>query len=101
MKGDFLECFKDLVSWTTSKPPLFSHADVVDRHAAEMDPQLGPFLACAYYVARKRYYAVILCCRNSSNTAQHLLAEEMLRNFIPDKRKYFKSGPVEWPEIAR
>ncbi len=44
-----------------------------------------------YYIAGKDYYAMLLCCRNSSNTAQHLLKNgKCALNFIPDKKKYFK-----------
>ena len=35
---------------------------------------LGPYsLVQPYYVAGKDYYAMLLCCRNSSNTAQNIL----------------------------
>ena len=35
---------------------------------------LGPYsFVQPYYVAGKDYYAMLLQCRNSSNTAQHLL----------------------------
>ncbi len=44
-----------------------------------------------YYIAGKDYYAMLLCCRNSSNTAQHLLKNgKCALNFIPDTKKYFK-----------
>lgn len=36
---------------------------------------LGPYsLIQPYYVAGRDYYAMLLCCRNSSNTAQNILA---------------------------
>lgn len=61
---------------------------------------LGPFsLIQPYYVAGRDYYAMLLCCRNSSNTAQHILARGTCSiNFIPDKRKYFKEAVrLGWP----
>ncbi len=46
-----------------------------------------------YYIAGKDYYAMLLCARNSSNTAQHLLQNgKCALNFIPDKKKYFKEA---------
>ncbi len=55
---------------------------------------LGAYSLCfPYYVAGKDYYAMILECRNSSNTAQNLLrTKKCSLNFIPDKRKYFKEA---------
>lgn len=48
-------------------------------------------LVAPYYIAGKDYYAMLLCCRNSSNTAQNILRSgKCALNFIPDKRKYFK-----------
>ncbi len=57
-----------------------------------------------YYIAGKDYYAMLLCCRNSSNTAQNILrSKKCTLNFIPDKRKYFKEAvrmgfPGDTPE---
>ncbi|MBE6885462.1 MAG: hypothetical protein E7486_00805 [Ruminococcaceae bacterium] len=55
---------------------------------------LGSYsLVAPYYIAGKDYYAMLLCCRNSSNTAQNLLRNgKCALNFIPDKRKYFKEA---------
>ena len=55
---------------------------------------LGSYSLCfPYYVAGKEYYAMLLCCRNSSNTAQNLLRYgKCSLNFIPDNRKYFKEA---------
>ena len=55
---------------------------------------LGAYSLCfPYYVAGKDYYAMILECRNSSNTAQNLLrTKKCTLNFIPDDRKYFKEA---------
>ncbi|MBQ4382557.1 MAG: hypothetical protein II794_07470 [Oscillospiraceae bacterium] len=61
---------------------------------------LGPYsLIAPYYVAGKEYYAMLLNCRNSSNTAQHLLANgKCAINFIPDSRKFFKEAVrMGWP----
>lgn len=53
---------------------------------------LGPYsLVQPYYVAGKNYYAMLLCSRNSSNTAQNILRYGKCSiNFIPDNKKYFK-----------
>lgn len=55
---------------------------------------LGPYsLVAPYYIAGKDYYAMLLCARNSSNTAQNLLRSgKCAMCFIPDKRKYFKEA---------
>ena len=55
---------------------------------------LGAYSLCfPYYVAGKDYYAMILECRNSSNTAQNLLrTKKCTLNFIPDDRKFFKEA---------
>ncbi len=48
-------------------------------------------LVFPYYIAGKDYYAMILECRNSSNTAQNILKNgKCALNFITDDRKYFK-----------
>ncbi len=50
-------------------------------------------LVFPYYIAGKNYYAMILECRNSSNTAQNLLRNgKCALNFIKDDRKYFKEA---------
>ena len=55
---------------------------------------LGAYSLCfPYYIAGKDYYAMILECRNSSNTGQNLLrTKKCSLNFIPDDRKYFKEA---------
>lgn len=55
---------------------------------------LGAYSLCfPYYIAGKEYYAMILECRNSSNTAQNILrTKKCSLNFIPDDRKYFKEA---------
>ncbi len=58
----------------------------------EGNTSLGAYSLCfPYYVAGKEYYAMILECRNSSNTAQNLLKRpKCALNFLPDNKKYFK-----------
>ena len=61
---------------------------------------LGPYsLVQPYYVAGKDYYAMLLECRNSSNTAQNILRTgKCAINFITDEPKYFKEAvKLSWP----
>ncbi len=61
---------------------------------------LGPYsLVQPYYVAGKDYYAMLLSCRNSSNTAQNILRNgKCALNFITDEPKYFKEAvKLSWP----
>jgi len=53
---------------------------------------LGSYSLCfPYYVAGKDYYAMILECRNSSNTAQNLLKRGVCSlNFLEADKKQFK-----------
>lgn len=55
---------------------------------------IGSYSLCfPYYVAGKDYYAMILECRNSSNTAQNLLKRPYCAlNFIKDDKKVFKEA---------
>lgn len=55
---------------------------------------LGSYSLCfPYYIAGRDYYAMVLCCRNSSNTARNILRTGKCSiNFITDKRKYFKEA---------
>jgi hypothetical protein len=55
---------------------------------------LGSYSLCfPYYVAGKEYYAMVLECRNNSNTAQNLLRYgKCSLNFIPAKRRFFKEA---------
>ena len=47
---------------------------VISTLCEDGSTSLGPYSLCQpYYVAGKDYYAMLLCCRNSSNTAQHIL----------------------------
>ena len=61
---------------------------------------LGPYsLVQPYYVAGKDYYAMLLCCRNSSNTAQNILRNGLCAlNFVDDKPRTFKEAvKLSWP----
>ena len=61
---------------------------------------LGPYsLVQPYYVAGKDYYAMLLSCRNSSNTAQNILRNgKCALNFVDDKPKTFKECvKLSWP----
>ena len=61
---------------------------------------LGPYsLVQPYYVAGKDYYAMLLSCRNSSNTAQNILRNgKCTLNFIDDNPKTFKEAvKLSWP----
>lgn len=55
---------------------------------------LGSYSLCfPYYIAGKDYYAMLLECRNSSNTAQNVLRTgKVTLNFITDDKKYFKEA---------
>jgi flavin reductase (DIM6/NTAB) family NADH-FMN oxidoreductase RutF len=73
---------------------------LVGTLAEDGSTSLGPYsLVQPYYVAGKDYYAMLLLCRNSSNTAQHLLARGKCSiNFITDEKKYFKETVrLGWP----
>ena len=61
---------------------------------------LGPYsLVQPYYVAGKDYYAMLLQCRNSSNTAQNILRTgKCAINFIDDNPATFKEAvKLSWP----
>ena len=69
---------------------------------------LGPYsLVQPYYVAGKDFYAMLLSCRNSSNTAQNILRSgKCAISFVDDKPKTFKecvklSWPGDKPEDKR
>lgn len=60
----------------------------------------GPYsLIQPYYVAGKDYYAMLLNCRNSSNTAQNILRNgKCAINFVTDEKKTFKECvKLSWP----
>ena len=61
---------------------------------------LGPYsLVQPYYIAGKDYYAMLLQCRNSSNTAQNILRTgKCAINFVDDKPATFKECvKLSWP----
>lgn len=55
---------------------------------------IGSYSLCfPYYIAGKDYYAMILECRNSSNTCKNILKTgKVALNFIQDDKKYFKEA---------
>lgn len=58
----------------------------------EGNTTLGAYSLCfPYYIAGKDYYAMLLECRNSSNTAQNILKREKCAlNFLEDDKVDFK-----------
>ena len=61
---------------------------------------LGPYsLVQPYYVAGKDFYAMLLSCRNSSNTAQNILRNGRCAiNFVDDKPATFaECVKLSWP----
>jgi len=58
----------------------------------EGNTTIGAYSLCfPYYIAGKDYYAMVLECRNSSNTAQNLLKRGVCAlNFLEDNKKDFK-----------
>lgn len=73
---------------------------VISTLCADGSTSLGPYsLVQPYYVAGREYYAMLLQCRNSSNTAQHILRYgKCAINFIPDDRKWFRECvKLSWP----
>ncbi len=67
---------------------------MVSTLAEDGSTSLGPYSLCQpYYVAGRDYYAMLLCARNSSNTAQHLLRYgKCALNFITDDKKLFREA---------
>lgn len=55
---------------------------------------IGSYSLCfPYYIAGKKRYAMLLECRNSSNTCANILrTHKCAINFIPDDKKYFKEA---------
>jgi len=73
---------------------------VISTLCEDGSTNLGPYsLVQPYYVAGKDYYAMLLCCRNSSNTAQNILRTgKCAINFIDDNPKTFKEAvKLSWP----
>ena len=65
---------------------------LISTLTSEGKTSIGSYsLVFPYYVAGKDYYAMLLECRNSSNTAQNLLARgKCALNFIEDSAKDLK-----------
>ncbi len=103
MEGGTMSSFKDLrIVDNFYQTSLFFPMPTVliSTLAEDGSTSLGPYsLVQPYYVAGKEYYAMLLNCRNSSNTAQHILRTgKCAINFIPDDRKYFKwAVKLGWP----
>lgn len=73
---------------------------VVSTLCEDGSTSLGPYsLVQPYYIAGKDYYAMLLECRNSSNTAQNILRTgKCALNFVTDGRKTFKECvKLSWP----
>ena len=73
---------------------------VISTQCEDGSTTLGPYsLVQPYYVAGKDYYAMLLSCRNSSNTAQNILRTgKCATNFVDDKPKTFKECvKLSWP----
>ena len=73
---------------------------VISTLCEDGSTNLGPYsLVQPYYVAGKDYYAMLLECRNSSNTAQNILKTgKCAINFVTDEPKTFKECvKLSWP----
>ena len=73
---------------------------VISTLCEDGSTSLGPYsLVQPYYIAGKDYYAMLLCCRNSSNTAQNILRTgKCAINFVDDKPATFKECvKLSWP----
>lgn len=66
----------------------------------EGNTTVGPYsLLAPYYIAGKGYYAMLLECRNASNTAQNIIRTgKCALNFFPDDKKLFAQAvEMGWP----
>ena len=74
---------------------------MISTLAEDGSTSVGSYSLCfPYYIAGKGYYAMVLEARNSSNTAQHLLAgrKQLAINFMPEGRGYHKKIVAQgWP----
>ena len=73
---------------------------VISTLCEDGSTSLGPYSLCQpYYVAGKDYYAMLLCCRNSSNTAQNILRNgKCAINFVDDRPATFaECVKLSWP----
>lgn len=64
---------------------------LISTLADDKSTSLGAYSLCfPYYIAGKDYYAMLLECRNSSNTAQNLLKRGVCAiNFLEDGKGDF------------
>jgi flavin reductase (DIM6/NTAB) family NADH-FMN oxidoreductase RutF len=64
---------------------------LISTLAEDGSTTIGAYSLCfPYYIAGKKYYAMVLECRNSSNTAQNLLRRgKCALNFLEDSPKDF------------
>lgn len=103
MKEDYMSSFEDLrIVDNFYQTSLFFPMPtvIVSTLCEDGSTSLGPYsLVQPYYIAGKDFYAMLLNCRNSSNTAQHILANgKCALNFIPDDPKLFKEAvKLSWP----
>jgi hypothetical protein len=67
---------------------------LISTLTADGRTSIGSYSLCfPYYIAGKDYYAMLLECRNSSNTAQNILRNGFCSlNFIEDSRADFKEA---------
>lgn len=67
---------------------------LISTLAEDGSTSIGSYSLCfPYYIAGKGRYAMLLECRNSSNTAQNILRTgKCALNFIEDKRAHFKEA---------
>jgi hypothetical protein len=67
---------------------------LISTLAADGKTSIGSYSLCfPYYIAGKDYYAMLLECRNNSNTAQNILRSGYCSlNFIEDSREDFKEA---------
>jgi flavin reductase (DIM6/NTAB) family NADH-FMN oxidoreductase RutF len=67
---------------------------LISTIADDGSTSIGSYSLCfPYYIAGKDYYAMLLECRNSSNTAQNLLKRGVCAlNFIEDNKNDFKEA---------
>lgn len=92
-----MSCFKDLriVDNFYQTSAFFPMPTVlISTLAEDGSTSIGSYSLCfPYYIAGKDYYAMLLECRNSSNTAQNLLRSGVCAlNFIEDSKSDLKEA---------
>lgn len=67
---------------------------LISTLSTDGETNLGAYSLCfPYYIAGKDYYAMVLCCRNSSNTCKNILrTKKCAINFITGEAKYFNEA---------